>query len=143
LAPAGPLAPVEPLPDPPGLPEGPDPPVPPEGPAEFVDPEGGAELLSPPLSLPPPPPPRSFPAATAPEGSIAAPARAAVAIPEPEAIDDTAGMIRLIRAGSATSATAMSVSPTITEMSPLPSSLKMLVPESLNAVAYTMAAAGL
>ena len=134
MAPAGPLAPVEPLPDPPGLPEGPDPPVPPEGPAEFVDPEGGDELLlSEPLSLPPPP--MSFPAATAPEGSIAAPARAAVAMPEPEATDDTAGMIRLIRAGSATSATAMSVRPTITEMSPVPSSLKMLVPESLNAVA--------
>lgn len=74
---------------------------------------------------------------------MAAAATAVIAMPEPEAIEETAGTIRLIKAGRATRATAISVRPVITLISPDPSSLKMLVPASLKAVAYTIAAAGL
>lgn len=61
----------------------------------------------------------------------------------PPATALTKGVTNRIRAGSATRATHISVKPVSTEMSPVPSSRNTLVPASLNATAYTIAAAGL
>lgn len=92
----------------------------------------------------PPFPPNNLPDAAAPVGSIAAPAIPAPAIPPPPAdTADTARTTSFINAGNATNATPINVKPVMMLINPVPSSRNTLVPANLNAVAYTIAAAGL